>query len=77
MPRIDLKIKDVLDMEPVFSVEHLAFLAEHHRSVYWVSQSRVLPAAVLMNWQGRILVSDIQLGYIRIYRSRHKREVAK
>ena len=73
IPRIDLGYKAVLQLEQVFTVEHLAFLAERHRSVYHVRLGRVMPAAALMNWQGRVLVSDIQLGLLRIYRSPERR----
>lgn len=73
-PRIDLDYKEMLMLEQVFTVEHLAFLAERHRSVYHVRLGRVLPAAALMNWQGRLLVSDIQLGFIRIYRPAERKK---
>ena len=74
IPRVVLDYKAVLQLEPVFTVEHLAFLAERHRSVYHVRLGRVLPAAALMNWQGRVLVSDIQLGLIRIYRPAERKK---
>lgn len=51
----------VYSLERVYSVEHLAILAEQKRSV--VTQFAVhLPASVVLNWQGTYLLQKIKNG---------------
>jgi hypothetical protein len=45
----------------VYSVEHLAILAEQKRSVV-TRFARHLPASVVLNWQGAYLLQQIKNG---------------
>lgn len=51
----------VYSLERVYSVEHLAILAEQKRSVFTRFAGH-LPASVVLNWQGTYLLQQIKNG---------------
>ena len=63
----------------VTSVEQLYSLALMKKSVLvthgWYGGVQRLPAAVVINWQGHLLVQKIQMGLIVVYESKKKKDM--
>ena len=57
---------DWREWERVVSVEQLSELTDKGKTCYHVGHQRIYPARVLLNWQGREMLTAIKLGYIRI-----------
>jgi len=65
----------------VTSVEQLYSLADMKKSVLvrhgWYGDTQRLPAAVVINWQGHMLVQKIKMGHISIYTPKQKQPIHK